>query len=349
MTVAALGRCVLADGRNAPAKFFWAANPGPGWAKRQFPVGHQLAKRRTERIAENGKLIRITRAFVPALPRDNPSLPEDYEDKLRASRPAIWCRRYLDGDWDAFEGQVFDEFDESIHTCPPRDFRKFDWTHLLTGDWGFRNPAAFLLVSMDYDGHWWVWREYRGLEMTPQRYAPMLRAMTEGVGLTAQLMDPAAVDQITGVTVRDQFVPLGFYFQGYAKRKHGPDGSLMFLKNLFRENRITICEDCAGLIKEIKEARWDDNTAAMEARRNQPEQMIAKDNHSIDALLGAVEWHRALPSEPRIGEEDSYRQGLELAREMERGNEWQREEIIRKRLGWAGDAPNNGSVLDKLW
>jgi len=66
------------------------ANPAPGWVKRRF----------IESKLEN-------HIFIPALPRDNPYLPDDYESNLRKWFPPEMVKALLDGDWDALEGGNF--------------------------------------------------------------------------------------------------------------------------------------------------------------------------------------------------------------------------------------------------
>jgi len=39
-------------------------------------------------------------SFIPSLPRDNPYLPADYEEKLRESYPEDWVKIFLEGSWD---------------------------------------------------------------------------------------------------------------------------------------------------------------------------------------------------------------------------------------------------------
>ena len=107
MIEGALGRCTLPDGRQPTWKFMWASNPGPGWPKKLFPVG-QIAKVRSAWITDTfGKPVQITRAFIPALPADNPHLSPDFEGRLRQVYPEAWVRRYLEGSWDVFEGQIY--------------------------------------------------------------------------------------------------------------------------------------------------------------------------------------------------------------------------------------------------
>ena len=64
-----------------------ASNPDPGWLKYRF-----IDKKQDDHI------------FVPALPRDNPHLPPDYVGRLQSIFPDEWQKRFIEGDWGAFEG-----------------------------------------------------------------------------------------------------------------------------------------------------------------------------------------------------------------------------------------------------
>lgn len=64
-----------------------ATNPDPGWLKARFIDRHNP-----------------DHVFIPALPKDNPYLPKDYVDRLRAVFPDDWQARFIEGDWAAFEG-----------------------------------------------------------------------------------------------------------------------------------------------------------------------------------------------------------------------------------------------------
>ncbi len=64
-----------------------ASNPDPGWLKARF-----IDRKLPDHI------------FVPALPTDNPKLPAGYVERLKELFPADWQKRFLEGDWGAFEG-----------------------------------------------------------------------------------------------------------------------------------------------------------------------------------------------------------------------------------------------------
>jgi len=80
---------LLLDGRlrlNLPGIIYKAlltANPDPGWLRSRF-------------IEE----ARPDHRYIPAVPKDNPFLPKDYEAKLKEIYPEEMVRRLLEGDWD---------------------------------------------------------------------------------------------------------------------------------------------------------------------------------------------------------------------------------------------------------
>ena len=176
MIRAALGRHTLPDGTRPPKRLVWASNPGPGWCKREYPVGTKSLRRMVDLELDDGSRGKIERVFIPATPRDNPHLPTDFEAQLRANYSEIWVKRWVEGDWSAFEGMVFPEFTVDRHVLPKKvDLSGYGHRHFLTMDWGYRNPAACMVVSKDGDDHWWVWKEYYAKERTPDQHSTFVR------------------------------------------------------------------------------------------------------------------------------------------------------------------------------
>ena len=82
--------------------------------------------------------------FIPARVNDNPiyAADEDYLKILR-SLPSHLRRAFLDGDWEVFAGQYFDNFDCSRHVIRPEEIEWRDWwPRWISVDWGFEHPAA---------------------------------------------------------------------------------------------------------------------------------------------------------------------------------------------------------------
>lgn len=98
--------------------------------------------------------------FVPAKAYDNPHLPPSYV-QLLSSLPEKQRKAYLDGSWDIFEGQVFEEWSSSVHVEEPFKIPAH-WPKWRAFDWGFTRPYACLWFACDHDGVIHVYRELYG-------------------------------------------------------------------------------------------------------------------------------------------------------------------------------------------
>jgi hypothetical protein len=110
----------LPDGSFPPYMELLASNPEPGWVEEEFrSLIEESSSQRPLILSPDG-----SKAFIRALPADNPYLPPGWETTMRLDAPAAWQAKYLDGSWEVSEGQVYKEFDRSIHVvdCPPPAF-----------------------------------------------------------------------------------------------------------------------------------------------------------------------------------------------------------------------------------
>lgn len=77
----------------------------------------------------------------------------------------------LEGDFNAFFGQVFQEFDPTRHIVPRQDVHlPASWRRCAGIDYGFAAPWAVLWAALDNDGRLWGYREFyeRGVSPTDQ-------------------------------------------------------------------------------------------------------------------------------------------------------------------------------------
>lgn len=139
---------------NFPKRIYLTCNPGG--------VGHAWVKRlfidRKYKTGEDGN----DYAFIRSMVTDNGALMSadpEYIKKLEALPPKL-RRAWLEGDWDIFEGQFFEEFlDDSSH------YEDRIWTHVIepfeipkgwqiyrSFDWGFSKPFSCDWWAVDYDG-----------------------------------------------------------------------------------------------------------------------------------------------------------------------------------------------------
>ena len=83
---------------------------------------------------------------------NNPEYVQELErlpDKLR--------RAMLYGDWDAFEGQFFEEFDRDIRVIQPFVIPK-EWRIYRTRDYGLDMLACYW-IALDHDNNAYVFKE----------------------------------------------------------------------------------------------------------------------------------------------------------------------------------------------
>ena len=116
------------------------ANPGG--------VGHQWVKQRfvDEDTRTAGSL------FIPARVVDNPGLDvADYSESL-SHLGEILRRQLLDGDWGAFEGAAYPDFNPHIHVIEPFEIPE-PWERFESVDPGTTNPCCWLHWAVDYDGN----------------------------------------------------------------------------------------------------------------------------------------------------------------------------------------------------
>ena len=87
--------------------FVAASNPWPGWFERWF------ARRELDEQAfaeADGRIV-----YIPARIPDNPHLPDNYAAQQRALQPGEWVSRFIEGRFDAFDGQIYSHFDARQH------------------------------------------------------------------------------------------------------------------------------------------------------------------------------------------------------------------------------------------
>lgn len=149
-----------------PKRIRYASNPGgPGhqylkdrFKIGQYPDGYRTFKEEIRLKLPNGQKIHeiINRVFIPGRIWDNPSIIKNdpgylaFLDQL----PEIERLRLMEGRWDAFEGQKFQELNKQVHgydfACPP------EWETFGAFDWGYARPWAYLIFKVDFNGKFYV-------------------------------------------------------------------------------------------------------------------------------------------------------------------------------------------------
>jgi hypothetical protein len=96
--------------------------------------------------------------LIHAKTTDNPNLPADYIEQLM-NYPDSWRKRFMDGSFDVFSGQIWPEFDPDVHVVTPRPLEH--WWEIVEGiDHGRRNPTAVLWAAFDDKGNCFIVDEH---------------------------------------------------------------------------------------------------------------------------------------------------------------------------------------------
>lgn len=272
------------------ARLLATTNPdGPGhWLRRNFLLRQRELKLGAWQFTLN----------------DNPSLAPDYVEALKAEYVGLWYRRFIDGEWCAAEGAIFDMFDEQVHVVdilPPIR----SWLCAAI-DYGTTNPLHTVLLGIGADSNLYAVNEWRydskqqRRQMTDAEYTQRIRAWLQEVPVPASrradgtwlrgvqphyiVVDPSAASLRTQLH-REGLNPV-------AGNNAVLDG-IRTVSSLFAANRLKISRDCPQLIAELPGYSWDDTAAA-----KGDDKPIKVADHGVDALRYAVMTTRSLWQHP---------------------------------------------------
>lgn len=133
-------------------RMYYTCNPGGvghGWVKRLFINREYQNSEKPEDYL-----------FIPASVYDNKVLMDanpDYITNLQ-NLPEAKRRAYLEGDWDALEGQYFEEFRRDKHVVKPFEIPG-EWRRFRSMDWGYNDPCCVLWHAVDTEGRVYTYRE----------------------------------------------------------------------------------------------------------------------------------------------------------------------------------------------
>lgn len=150
-------------------------------------IGHTFVKKRfVNPCPEGGKIIvgrgGVKRIYIHSTVADNPHADPSYSDRLdglpEAERKA---RKY--GDWDAYQGQVFDEFrdksypdepDNALHVVEPFEIPDW-WPRMIIGDWGFAAMTYIGFYAISPSKRLYLYRELYWLKTKIEEWAPVVK------------------------------------------------------------------------------------------------------------------------------------------------------------------------------
>ena len=259
-----------------PKRIYFTANPGNeghAWVKRLF-IDRKYQKN------ENPD----DYMFIQSLVTDNKALMEsnpDYIRQLEALPPKL-RKAWLEGNWDIFEGQFFEDFRDDIDNYTSRQ-----WTHVIepfdipeswkiyrSFDWGYNKPFSCMWFAVNHDGVVYHILELYGCTETPnegvkwtppQVFAEIHRIETEHRWLKGKkiqgIADPAIWDAETGESIAETAAKHQVFFTpGDHKRIPGWLQCHYYLA--FDENGFPmfyVFSNCKNFIRTIPLLQYDEH------------------------------------------------------------------------------------------
>ena len=278
---------------NFPKRIFCTCNPGSeghAWVKRLFI---DRAFKDNERPEEY--------EFIQSRVTDNFALMDadpDYVRQLESLPPKLRAA-WLDGDWNIFSGQFFEEFRETpdltkcheagiteeeaketgrwTHVIKPFDLNAHDkrgWQIYRSYDFGYAKPFSCAWWAVDYDGTIYRIMELYGCTSTPnegvkwtpdKQFEEIAKVEREHPWLKGKqihgVADPAIWDASRGDSIADTAIKYGVYFTpGDHERIAG--WMQCHYRLQFDSNgyaRMYVFENCKGFIRTIPLMMYDEH------------------------------------------------------------------------------------------
>lgn len=124
----------------------------------------------------------VKRIYIHATLADNPHIDPEYKRSLEALSEAE-KRAKLYGDWNAYSGQVFDEFrdriypDEPVQAChviQPFEIPAW-WPRIVVGDWGYAAMTWIGFGAISPDKRLYIYRELHWIRTKIELWAPNVK------------------------------------------------------------------------------------------------------------------------------------------------------------------------------
>jgi phage terminase large subunit len=216
---------------------------------------------------------------------DNVFLPPDYIKQMEDAYDEDWIRRFLNGQWGAYEGQIYKSFNQDKHVTENTE-RNFKY--IIAGvDFGTRNPSVILTIGVTPENLAVVIDEYYK-PTTSVALSKVMKALHEKYKYKKIYCDPAALDLIT------QCKRIGIPI---FKADNDIDSGISKVKSVISKNRLLVYKDCHNTIRELESYRYKRDKTG----ENPEERPIKKDDHCPDALRYALIMIRIFGFRTNIG------------------------------------------------
>ena len=233
--------------------------------------------------------------------RDN--LPSSFLADLD-TLPAMVRKRYVEASDEAFEGQVFDEFDDSLHILDPFEIPA-EWFRFEGIDHGYTNPTSVHWYATDYDDNVFSYDEHyeagKLIEYHAQAIRDRRRASVfggENQKIQASYIDPSTRSE--NIEYKGQLTSILKLYHLFGINAIPAANAVAPGINLIKQfltpdpkrihprtgkpgaPRLYFLANCVTQIEEFKNLAWKKLRPTQAAVKNQPEEPVKKNDHSVD-------------------------------------------------------------------
>jgi phage terminase large subunit len=283
-------------------KYNWAkgiieSNPDAGWIKSDVLMV-------SDDIQKHG-IIHDTYAVIdeekdPAISSHvtstsaNEFLPPGFIENNKKNKPSWWINRYIYGSFMYSEGLVYPNAMRQV--CETFEVPKH-WKRIVAYDYGLSDDSVYLFGAVDEQANLlYIYKEVRINNRSVEELAKIFHQETKdipvGGWITSPIIDPKSGPRrdYDKKTLSDHFLDYGIAF----KPGHiNVDARIFRLNTYLESGRIRIMDCCTGLIKEIRDYKFQVKESEQSGWSNKPED---KNNHGINALEWIV---MELPADPK--------------------------------------------------
>ena len=204
--------------------------------------------------------------------KENPAIDPAEVESARRQLPAAYFRREWEASWEAFHGQIYQEWKEG-YAIPGLASRAVPvGTESYGGkDFGFSNPGCLLMAYRLPNGEWWIVDEVYEREKLPDWWKDEIANRWARFEATTIWADPAEAEQIAALV--DDGIPV----------ERGPNPvteGIRHVAKLIKQGRILVDKDrCPHLLAQLVSYKWEEDSQGN--RQEIPEK---KNDHAVDAL-----------------------------------------------------------------
>lgn len=213
------------------------------------------------------------------LMEDNPTLEEDYKNRMKKIYTGMWYNRYILGEWAVAHGLIYDSFDKENlyeHPIEPPNY------YIMGIDYGTSNATAAVLCGIrpnrwpqiTIEDEYYYDSVKQGRQKTDDELASDIKRFISYRNITAVYVDPSAAS--LKLELRNRDLPV-------IDAKNDVLPGIKIVSKFIAGKNIVIQKGCKTLIDVLQSYSWD--PAAADRGEDKP---LKKCEHIADALRYAI-------------------------------------------------------------